>query len=741
MPVMGEIGMESVKNAPRSPTSEQLSALGVDTLAGSLVAVLTLCYAVGYGAMIFSGGLAPWVQTGLPTALISCVVVSLVIALTTSVPFMIGGPDSNAAALLAGLASGVAIDVRAGGGSDRAALASVLVTLAVASVGTGVVLYALGRWKRGNSIQYIPFPVVGGFLAGTGFLIVEGAFRIITNEPMSFATLPMLFRLPWFEVVPALLVAVGLLVGTRLTRHIGLMPLVILLGILVFYAGLRVSGQSVDGARQMGLLFHLESIRNLRLPFTQLHDAWFATVFSHMTEILAVAAVSGMTVLLSATSIGLSTSRDIDFNRELRSAGFANVLTGLFGGIVGYQSMSRTMMSWRAGATGRRAGVLSGLFCLVVIVGFPGLIELFPKPVLAGLQLYLGSAMLIEWLFNSFKRLPWHDYLLIPLIMVIIASYGIVAGVSLGVVAASLLFVVRYGRVKFIRTEFNGAGRRSHVERTVDQNRLLDQQAARLYGVGLQGFLFFGTAYSILTHIRSRIEEPEGAGGSAVRFVLVDFSQVHGVDASSTASFVRLGQACVREGAQLVLTGLPTPLQAWFRKGGLLAQGAHEFNDLDGGLEWIEERLLENAHVVAQGIEERGESRLPESLRGLRPHLEPIALAAGEFLFRQADPGDSVYFVDDGRVTVGLTLAGGKTIRLRSFGAGTIVGEMAVYTGTNRSADVVADVPTAVLRLPLDTLKRLEADEPALASQFHEFVVKVLAARLAVANEQIRAAY
>jgi SulP family sulfate permease len=66
---------------------------------------------------------------------------------------------------------------------------------------------------------------------------------------------------------------------------------------------------------------------------------------------------------------------------------------------------------------------------------------------------------------------------------------------------------------------------------------------------------------------------------------------------------------------------------------------------------------------------------------------------------------------------------------------------MAVYTGTNRSADVVADVPTAVLRLPLATLKRLEADEPALASQFHEFVVRVLAARLAVANEQIRAAY
>ncbi|SAK66679.1 hypothetical protein AWB81_02725 [Caballeronia arationis] len=50
-------------------------------------------------------------------------------------------------------------------------------------------------------------------------------------------------------------------------------------------------------------------------------------------------------------------------------------------------------------------------------------------------------------------------------------------------------------------------------------------------------------------------------------------------------------------------------------------------------------------------------------------------------------------------------------------------------------------VPTVVLRLTLPTLRRLEAEDPALASQVHEFVVKVLAARLAIANEQIRAAH
>ncbi|SAK63045.1 hypothetical protein AWB76_03322 [Caballeronia temeraria] len=70
----------------------------------------------------------------------------------------------------------------------------------------------------------------------------------------------------------------------------------------------------------------------------------------------------------------------------------------------------------------------------------------------------------------------------------------------------------------------------------------------------------------------------------------------------------------------------------------------------------------------------------------------------------------------------------------------TIVGEMAVYTGARRSADVVADQPAIVLRLALAPLQRLENDDPALAARLHKFVARVLAAGLVVANEQIRAA-
>jgi sulfate permease, SulP family len=736
--------MDAVNAPPRRPLSGRLSALGDDTLAGLLVAVVTLCYSMGYGAMIFSAGLSHWVPAGMPTALVSCVVVALLIASMSSVPFMIGGPNSNPSALLAVLAAGVAVDVRTGGGSDEAALATVLLVVAVASVTTGALLYALGRAKHGNAIQYIPFPVVGGFLAGTGFLILGGAFRIITNAPMAFATLPRLVDLPWLETVPALLVAVGLLVGAHLSKRVAVLPSIIVLGIVVFYAGLRASGGSIVAAREAGLLFAPEHLRDLRLPVTLLHDAWFAPIASHATEILAVAAVSAMTVLLNATSVGVMTSRDVDFNHELRLAGIANILTGSLGGMVGCPSVVYTSVNWRAGARGRRAGLIAALLCLLVIAGFPDLLALFPKPVLVGLQVYVGASMLIEWLFHAFRRLPWQDYLLIPTMMVIIARYGIVAGVVFGVVAACLLFVVRYGRVNCIRNEFDGRSRRSHVERTVEQNHVLDEQAAIVYGISLQGFLFFGTVHSILAHIRERVETPVRRGlprAPKVRFVLVDFGRVHGVDASSIASFIRLVQTCSRAGAQLVLTGLPPTLQLWFSKGGIFAGDAREFANLDSGLEWIEDQVLDGLRGVPQPPDEPAVSRLPDSLLALRPHFESITLAAGERLFRQADAGDSVYFVDSGRVTVALPVGGGQTLRLRSFGAGTIVGEMAVYTGAHRSADVIADVPTVALRLGLSTLQRLEADDPALASQFHAFVVRVLAARLAVANEQIRSAH
>ena len=139
-----------------------------DLSAGTISTLVMLCYAMSLGTMIFSADLARYAELGVPTALVSCVVTALVIALTSSMRMNIGGPDSNATAFLVGVAAGVASSVRANGGSPAAILLTVLISIALCSIVTGIILYAIGSSKRSRSLQFLPYPVVGGFLAGTG---------------------------------------------------------------------------------------------------------------------------------------------------------------------------------------------------------------------------------------------------------------------------------------------------------------------------------------------------------------------------------------------------------------------------------------------------------------------------------------------------------------------------------------------------------------------------------------------
>jgi SulP family sulfate permease len=69
-------------------------------------------------------------------------------------------------------------------------------------------------------------------------------------------------------------------------------------------------------------------------------------------------------------------------------------------------------------------------------------------------------------------------------------------------------------------------------------------------------------------------------------------------------------------------------------------------------------------------------------------------------------------------------------MRLRTVPPGVVVGEVAHYTGTPRTADVVAEVPSVVLRLSRDAIARLEADRPELAAALHRWLATIVSERL-----------
>ena len=115
---------------------------------------------------------------------------------------------------------------------------------------------------------------------------------------------------------------------------------------------------------------------------------------------------------------------------------------------------------------------------------------------------------------------------------------------------------------------------------------------------------------------------------------------------------------------------------------------------------------------------------------GLEAYLERVSVPAGTVLLHQDDPPGDVYVLESGHLAVEALTPEGARVRLRSVRPGVVVGEIALYTGTRRTADVVAEVPSVVLRFSREEIARMEATEPELAAALHRWLASTLAERL-----------
>ncbi|TVQ15435.1 MAG: hypothetical protein EA368_00340 [Leptolyngbya sp. DLM2.Bin27] len=157
--------------------------------AGLITGVLLVIYAISMAALIFTGPLAEFIPVGIGLSLFTAIVTAVVVALTNSMPGIVTMPQDSLAIILAIMAGAIATQLSA---ADPALLPTVIMGLAIASGSVGIVCFLIGSFKLGNLIRFIPYPVVGGFLAGTGYLLAQGAFNVMTDQFFDLANLPAL---------------------------------------------------------------------------------------------------------------------------------------------------------------------------------------------------------------------------------------------------------------------------------------------------------------------------------------------------------------------------------------------------------------------------------------------------------------------------------------------------------------------------------------------------------------------
>ncbi|MSP63158.1 MAG: cyclic nucleotide-binding domain-containing protein, partial [Myxococcales bacterium] len=87
--------------------------------------------------------------------------------------------------------------------------------------------------------------------------------------------------------------------------------------------------------------------------------------------------------------------------------------------------------------------------------------------------------------------------------------------------------------------------------------------------------------------------------------------------------------------------------------------------------------------------------------------LRARSLSAGELLFRQGDPGETMVIVGEGSLAVRVRRAGGEEVLVAEIGPGEVVGEMAFIDPAARTASVVAVERATVYELSRDGLSTL----------------------------------
>jgi sulfate permease, SulP family len=688
-------------------------------VAGAVIGLVEAVFAVAFASLVFGGRIDSHLAEGIGLYLGAAFLTLAILAWRAGKRGVVGSLQATGAALLSIVVATTSLT-----GSTETGFLSAVAATVVVTVLCGVAFLVLGVRRRGDLIRYIPVPVVGGFIAGAGWLLLQGGVHMAIEEPLFYTQLNEVFEGEAVRLwLPTVAFGVVLLLAVRIVRKPFVIPVTIGIGLVGFSIVALAMGASIDDVREDGwLLGPFERDMAWTWSVLALTSAdWLAVARSWAAIIVAV----GVALLVMLFNLGESEvvlDRDLDTDEELRDAGLLNLVSGTLGGILAYHALVPTSLAARINVDARRAGLVAATVPLAVLLFGATVLELIPRMIVGGMLVFLGLSFITEWVWERRRSLPRIEYVVVLVILMVVVGMGYLPGIVVGLVLAVGLFAVSYGRVDLVHEVTFGEVYRSNVDRPPAERERLRALADSVQILRVSGYVFFGSAKRLLDRIRARVE-----GETAPRFLVIDLRRVTGVDASAAAVLAKAERLASPLSTEIVLTGASEAVRTRLERAGVLGtEGVVSFEtDLDSGLQRCEEVLLEGATPEDDGI------MSPDGLPpGLAPYLDRVPLGEGTVLLHQDEPPGDIYVLAEGRLAVETSTPEGQRVRVRTVRPGVVVGEIALYSGAPRSADVVAETQCVVLRCSSEQIARMEAEDPEVAAELHRWLAGTLAARL-----------
>lgn len=120
-----------------------------------------------------------------------------------------------------------------------------------------------------------------------------------------------------------------------------------------------------------------------------------------------------------------------------------------------------------------------------------------------------------------------------------------------------------------------------------------------------------------------------------------------------------------------------------------------------------------------------------EQFAHIAPRLHMMDLKAGDVLYSEGSPADTVSIVISGALeAIKMSVLGGEETVLSEFVTSDVIGEMALLSDRKRSASIRAQIPSTVASFQRAIYGTLERQRPDIALLVMKSVAQILAVRL-----------
>jgi sulfate permease, SulP family len=622
---------------------------------------------------------------------------------------------------------------------------TLLVFFAIILLG-GLFQALFGLMRLGTLIKFAPHPVMAGFqnmAAVLLFLVQLGNVLGYQHNIRFTRVFGVMGEARPLSVLVALLTFAAMWNARRITAKVPPVLVGLGCGLLAYYA-IVVAGFGDMLGPIIGPPTASAAMRTVLVDFSGLPMAapLENSAPTILSSALALAVIASIDALLCAKLTSQPGELRISENSLLIRLGLANAVAAGFGGITSGINIGPSLTNRAFGGRGRLSVIVNAAVVLVAAtLLFPALAYM-PRAVLSAAIMVVAIQHIDPWTKQFAGRLikpgtPQRSAIALDLGVSVLVSLlsiaiNVVLAVFIGIVLALLLFVLRMSKSN-IRRLYRCDAVRSRRYRDPAELELLRVVGASVLVIELQGALFFGTADRL-----AQIVDAETARDTTA--VLLELRRVTEVDSTGARILGDIDAALGARGINLVLV-LSARTETAARIADIFQARDRFFPDIDRAMEWAEDELLRKSGT---GLSvELSLDRVPllhdltsDQIGRLRAWLEPIAWPAGHVVFQHGDPGSCLYLVTRGRASVHLR-HDDEGIRLATFAAGAVFGELALLDRGPRSATVTVDEDLAGFGLSEASFSELCQKQPDIAIKLLSALGRELSVRIRYANMTI----